>query len=211
MPRMELRMGQGAGIPASLYIFQDEKEPSETRSRGEITGHSLPLWLQVWTASKPSKDLPMQKPPFTSKSKEIDAHMGAHHPGASLPTSFLIAEILSTMRLMRASVFSGVVRRSLPGVVSFLKSSPRGPGVGKAEVITRSSPRETANGVKAPVTEQRESSQWADCAAGGAVLLAAGRPPALTAADTHPPPSPHGCQAVPGLRISFTYLWSGNS
>ena len=38
------------------------------------------------------------------------------------------------------------------------------------------------------------------------MLLAAGRPPALTAADTHPPPSPLGCQAVPGLRISFTYL-----
>ena len=88
--------------------------------------------------------------------------MGTHHPGASLPTSFLIAEILSTMRLMRASVFSGVVRSSLPGVVSFLKSSPRGPGVGKAEVITRSSPRETANGVKAPVTEQRETPE-SDC------------------------------------------------
>ena len=43
-----------------------------------------------------------------------------------------------------------------------MKSSPRGPGVGKAEVITRSSPRETASGLKAPVTERRETPE-SDC------------------------------------------------
>lgn len=55
---------------------------------------------------------------------------------------------------MRASVLSGEVRSSLSEVVSSLKSSPRGPGVGKAVAVTRSSPRE-----KATVPEGRESSQ----------------------------------------------------
>lgn len=59
---------------------------------------------------------------------------------------------------MSSSDLSGEVN-GLFEVVPSLKSSPRGTGVGKAVAITRSSPREKATGLKAPVPEGRESSQ----------------------------------------------------
>lgn len=60
---------------------------------------------------------------------------------------------------MSSSVLSGEVKSILSEVASPLASSSRRPGVGKAVAITRSSPREKATGLKAPVPEGRESSQ----------------------------------------------------
>lgn len=82
-----------------------------------------------------------------------------YHPQLSLPTSFFNAEILPRMNLMKSSILSAEVSGGLFEVASSLESPPRGPGVGKAVAITRSSPREKATGLKAPVPEARESSQ----------------------------------------------------
>lgn len=55
---------------------------------------------------------------------------------------------------MSSSILSAEVSGSLFEVAS----PPRGPGVGKAVATTRSSPREKASGLKAPVPEGRENS-----------------------------------------------------
>lgn len=60
---------------------------------------------------------------------------------------------------MSSSILSAEVSGGLFEVASPLESPPRGPGVGKAVAITRSSPREKASELKAPVPEGKENSQ----------------------------------------------------
>lgn len=57
------------------------------------------------------------------------------------------------------SILSAEMSGGLFEVASSLESLPRCPGVGRAVAITRSSPREKATGLKAPVPEARERSQ----------------------------------------------------